>query len=353
MIFLRSLLSSSRANAASLKIRRLKCLYLLLALFSGLSITGYLLTVSVQGHLELVLQSRQVSAPDGLRPPLFGVCHTFFNIDQYNIVDEKSSLPLDYELENFVEPVPFDPIFFTNKSTRALAYQYSPSNSIGPSCFYHNMLPQLLGTNFDRLKTFVATVVLSQSVATFDQYIEKGSWRNCAICHSPSGIKQSLNMRFDFSLPEEKPASLKDLPDNVFKYFRLKKQVFKRGSSIPVLQTAVWMQLNCSNPVKCGEGEGYPYNCCMQNLYDAVNPSKLNFITADLVDIPSSTRAPFPPPNPPILQFVNVISQEVTVFLHNLVADFFIHRSPSLGQQSSAVSSTMYTFSIRPMLSVL
>jgi hypothetical protein len=290
--FLLSLRSPSHLSTgtAALKIRRLKCVYLLSALLTSLAITGYLLSVSVQGHLDLVLQSRQVPAQAGLKPPMFGVCHTFLNIDQFNIVDSQTNLPLSYEFENFAEELgTFNPIYFTNQSTHALPFQYSPSSGNGPSCFYHNLLPRLLGPNTDRLKQFVSVVIRGETDggAAFDEYIKRGLWRNCAVCYAPIGITQSLNMRFDLSIPEEKPSSSRDVPDNIYNFERL-KQTFG-NPQVSQGAYAFWMQLNCSNTAKCGKEESYPYDCCMRHMYDAASPSLFNILSADVMDVPSST----------------------------------------------------------------
>jgi hypothetical protein len=295
MQLISGLFSHTRSNSSALRLRRAKFGYLLVALLSSVAVAVYLLVLSIQGHANLVLQTREKQTPDGLQPPLFGICHNIFKIEDYNIVvepDASESQPLRYETSNFIDlTLSTSPLFYNNKSTGRLLSRYSPSHiSAAPSCFYHNLLPQLIGDAAINNQYLVGNDILENFTA-FQEYNSKGLWTNCAVCYAPTRIRQSLNMRFDFALPELAPAGTffpdnvyRVLPDNVYNFLRMKYKVFL--SAPFYVGTGFFGQLNCSNAAKCGARASL--TCCLQHLYDPVAPSTLTFGSVDLYSVPSS-----------------------------------------------------------------
>lgn len=281
------------------------------------------------------------------------MCHNILNIDQFNIVSQDSDAPLDYEFDNFVDlRYSSSPLLYTNERTSPLPPRYSPrdADTPTPSCFFYDLLPQLFGRDKytaqkDSMKSFLES-------AEFDKYVQNGSWKNCAICYAPFKIKHSLNMRFDFSLPEDPPPPRTYLPpellavyallqkklgnsstdallSNIYKIDHLRLTLFN-NAGFQTFQTAFFGQLKCQNTVQCEGQEQAPYACCMRHLYHPVTPSTFTFGSVDLAPVPSST------PPPPFLVYPSPLID----LLHVFTAVICLSYSPCLPQLSAAAFST-------------
>ena len=220
-------------NANATKLRRLRVLYALVALALGLSISVYLLVVSIQGYFSPSLQSKPQKVEGGIVPPLFGVCHNVYNIVQFQISNAASNEPGQFEVQTLVESAQalnLSPIYYTNKTTLPLPSMYSAGSA--PSCFSYQLLPQLIPSQISAL--------INALKNDFPAFTES-SWRPCAVCYAPVGVKKSLDMRFDFALPVQLPPL-----EQLSQFAQMQS-----SASIAAFTTGFWMALNCSNAVMC------------------------------------------------------------------------------------------------------